>query len=301
MKSVSQIVVPQFFSEARKLRGEFEKRFSNPLGGGGERFVWDYWHIPEQYTLLRTPAYLFFQKQLYRRFHERLVNWGRETLGCHDVTPTWMSCYVEGCRQNLHADVPHGPWAFVYSLTPWEARAFTGGETFLLTDEVLNRWSPESAGRALESVQAHRLIAPRFNQLTVFDPRIPHGVREVRGVNDVRDGRLVIHGWFVNPRPFIRGALTPRELQSRIDGMSENFARAGLFGEGAHGVLSFRFAVSPSGHVGAPKVLSHTLRSFGRDELEVQKGIRQISKWIGEWDFPKKRSGSVVTLPLQFA
>jgi len=41
----------------------------------------------------------------------------------------------------------------------------------------------------------------------VFDPRIPHGVRTVTGTHDPREGRLVIHGWFVQPRPFIRGPL----------------------------------------------------------------------------------------------
>ena len=33
-----------------------------------------------------------------------------------------------------------------------------------------------------------------FNRLTVFDPRFPHGVREVRGTRDPRKGRLVLHG-----------------------------------------------------------------------------------------------------------
>lgn len=42
--------------------------------------------------------------------------------------------------QELHADNPHGPWAFVLSLTHWEGRPFTGGETVILQPNVLDYW-----------------------------------------------------------------------------------------------------------------------------------------------------------------
>src|SRR5262245_34836893 len=117
MPRSSFLTLPRFSPEAAALRSHFEKRFANPLQPSSDRFVWDYWHVPEQYQALRTPAYAYFPKELYRRFHERLVHWGRETLGCHDVSPPWLSLYLEGGFQNWHGDVPHGPWAFVYSLT----------------------------------------------------------------------------------------------------------------------------------------------------------------------------------------
>ena len=41
-------------------------------------------------------------------------------------------------------------------------------------------------------------------QLVVFDGRIPYGVREVRGSEDPRDSRLVMHGWFEPPA--VRGS-----------------------------------------------------------------------------------------------
>ena len=131
------ILTDRFFTRADRLRAVFDERFSNPRGLGSDRFVWDWWHVPGQYTALRTPAYHYFPKVLYERFHRQLVTWGRRNLGCHDVSPPWLSCYVEGCRQELHADVPHGPWAFVYSLTLWNQRQFTGGETLLLKPATL--------------------------------------------------------------------------------------------------------------------------------------------------------------------
>ena len=50
-------------------------------------------------------------------------------------------------------------------------------------------------------------VEPAFNRLVLFDPRLPHGVREVQGTRDPRKGRLVVTGWFTEPTPFFTGAL----------------------------------------------------------------------------------------------
>ena len=54
------------------------------------------------------------------------------------------------------------------------------------------------------SAQVH-LVEPRFNRLTVFDGRYPHGVRPVEGTRDPLKARLVLHGWFTDPTPFFEG------------------------------------------------------------------------------------------------
>jgi hypothetical protein len=36
--------------------------------------------------------------------------------------------------------IRHGPFAYVFSLTNWEARKFTGGETFIMNAPVLDYW-----------------------------------------------------------------------------------------------------------------------------------------------------------------
>ena len=48
--------------------------------------------------------------------------------------------------------------------------------------------------RGLELPQLMSLVEPHFNQLTVFDPRFPHGVRPVSGTKDPLRSRLVLHG-----------------------------------------------------------------------------------------------------------
>ena len=297
--SRSVIVVDRFAPEAPALRATFDARFAEPRRAHGDRFVWDYWHVPGQYTALRTPAWTYFPKAVYERFHNRLVAWGRETLGCHDVSPPWLSNYVDGCRQELHGDLPHGPWAFVFSLTHWRGRAFRGGETLLVRDEVLEFWHDFTSVRAVEEAELIREIAPQFGRLTVFDPRIPHGVRTVTGTHDPREGRLVIHGWFVQPRPFVRGPLATAALAARTGDLIGELG--GWLGAlPVAGLVSFAFDVDRRGHVARVRTLSDTTRVPRSDERARKTVIRNIRDAIAAWQFGKQRGTSRVTLPLVF-
>lgn len=296
----SILTVDSFFKDAKSLRSHYEERFRDPRSANSDRFVWDYWHVPGQYTQLRTPAYHFFPKKTYDSFHQQLVWWGRRTLGCHDVSPPWMSCYLDGHGQQLHGDLPHGPWAFVFSLTPWNKRKFTGGQTMLLKEEILSYWKGFTSTRGLEEGDIIDEIEPRFNRLTVFDPRIPHGVRQVEGVKDLLEGRLVIHGWFVQPRPFIEGPITPKELQSVIDGMSEELGRLIDEGLDLHGLLSLKIDVAANGAITSVKPLASSLRHAGGDERFEKALVKHITGWLSQVRFAKKRKASTITLPLIF-
>jgi hypothetical protein len=269
--------VDGFSSQAAELRQDFDRRFADPHNTDAARFVWDFWHVPNEYTVLRTPAYHYFSQDLYKKFHIGLVEWGRKHLGCHDVSPPWLSCYIEGCRQEKHVDVPHGPLAFVFSLTDWSKRKFKGGETFL------------RAGRKPEI-----LIPPVFNRLTLFNPSIPHGVREVRGTLDPRFGRLVIHGWFVNPRPFWTGPLTAADIERGLSGgLTKVFSSTTL--ELGPGLLSLRLKIAQSGEVNEGSVLVNTLHHSSAKELkELFKRLKSSLK------FKKSRRPTSLTLPLIF-
>jgi len=297
--SRSVIIVNRFAPEATGLRAVFDSRFAEPRDTHSDRFVWDYWHVPGQYTALRTPAWTYFPRPLYAQFHNRLVAWGRTHLGCHDVSPPWLSLYVEGCRQELHGDVPHGPWAFVLSLTRWRGRSFRGGETLLVRDEVLEFWHDFASDRIVEEGELIRAVAPEFARLTVFDPRIPHGVRTVTGTHDPREGRLVIHGWFVQPRPFVRGALPVRSLAARIAELTDQLG-GWLGGLPVAGLVSLAFDVDRRGHVAAPRVLSDTTRVPRADEPARRALVRRIRDAIAAWQFGRQRATSRVTLPLVF-
>jgi len=297
--SRSVIVVDRFAPEASALRAVFDDRFAEPRSTRADRFVWDYWHVPGQYTALRTPAWTYFPRQLYTAFHRRLVAWGREALGCHDVSPPWLSLYVDGCRQELHGDLPHGPWAFVFSLTQWRGRAFRGGETLLVRDEVLDFWHDFASVRAVEERELIREVEPRFGRLAVFDPRIPHGVRAVTGTHDPREGRLVIHGWFVQPRPFVRGPLAARALTARIGELTDQLG--GWLGDlPIAGLASFAFDVDRRGHARGVRLLSDTTRVPRADEPARRRLVARIRGALGAWRFGAQRGASRVTLPLVF-
>jgi hypothetical protein len=296
----SVLTVDRFFEGAPALRAHFDARFENPRDTPPGRFVWDFWHVPGQYTALRTPAYHYFPRAAYEAFHQHLVWWGRRTLGCHDVSPPWLSCYIDGCEQNLHGDVPHGQWAFVYSLTPWRTRRFTGGQTLLLRDEVLDWWSGFTSAGGVEEPDVLREVAPLFNRLTVFDPRIPHGVRRVEGVRDPREGRLVIHGWFVQPRPFVEGPLPTAALQARIGELTRALGPRLEEGLALAGLLSVGFTVSARGVPADVRVLSDTTRTPAHQERARRALAAFILRAIRGLRFPKCKGPSRVTLPLVF-
>lgn len=54
--TMKHLIVLDSFLEAdtaSQLRGIFDKKLSKPREGNAERFVWDWWHVPDQYTLVR--------------------------------------------------------------------------------------------------------------------------------------------------------------------------------------------------------------------------------------------------------
>jgi Rps23 Pro-64 3,4-dihydroxylase Tpa1-like proline 4-hydroxylase len=65
-------------------------------------------------------------------------------------------------------------------------------------------WRVGAPGAEPSVVQV-TLVAPKFNRLTVFDGRYPHGVRAVEGTRDPLRARVVLHGWFTEPAPFFDG------------------------------------------------------------------------------------------------
>lgn len=289
----------RFFSRAQSLRDTFEKKFSKKKGTESDRFVWDYWYVENQYQFLRTPAYHFFKGKDYVSFHSQLVQWGRENLGCHDVSPPWLSYYVEGMEQKPHSDVPHGPWAWVYSLTP-RTRHFTGGETFIFKPELLSYWRHFAEEKDREQSAYMDFISPDFNRLTVFDPRFPHGVTTVQGVRDPLQARLVIHGWFVEPRPYVVGGLSTELVQpilaELIHSLSDFVGTSGDF----HGTMSIRLQVSPQGKVNQIKWLTNTVLSLSGQNKDTDQLIRWLTRGLKLLAFPKARKGSAITIPILF-
>ena len=292
------LVKPSFYKDYQKLRKEFEGYFKNPKSTHQKRFVWDFWYDEDQYHLIRTPAFYYFQKKVYQDFHSHLVQWGREYLGCHDISPPWLSYYVDGCYQNLHSDVPHGPWAFVYSLTP-NQKVFRGGETLILKPKTLDYWSDFNETKQYEYDSFVDRIPSSMNQLILFDPRYPHGVSEVKGTRDPLKSRLVIHGWFVNPRPYVVGGLATAQVQKALKPAFDALTKVLSQIELLNGTVSIRLRTNAQGVVTQYNLLTNTLISQNKTNTDeyLLKELRSILKTTL---FPKSKSASAITIPLLF-
>ncbi len=280
------------------MRGFFEQQFQDPKQTESKRFVWDYWHVPDQYTLIRTPAYHYFPDSMYMKFHKHLVHWGRKNLGCWDVSPPWISYYVDGCKQEFHSDVPHGPWAYVFSLTPWKNRKFTGGETLILKPEVLSYWSNFGSSQDRELKSFVDKVPSLMNRLTVFDPRYPHGVTEVRGVRDPLEARVVIHGWFMEPKTYIEGPLKAAACEKILNEKFDDLQDLIFKQEPVQGTVSLMMDIGTDGNVKKIKFGTNTLLTL---QGQVPKVLnKQILAHYQKMQFPVAKAESSVTLPLIF-
>lgn len=305
------IVTDTFLAKdlADDLRGVFDERFKDPRSISPERFMWDYWHVPKQYTLVRTQAQVYFPKPNYERLVDALIEWGEEKLGCGAISPIWCSYYIDGCQQELHTDSYHGPFAFVLSLTHWEDRTFRGGETMILNSTLLDYWSSFDSSKGLEQSDLVDLVDPAFNRLTIFDPRRPHGVKRVSGTHDPREARLVLHGWFAPPQPTFNGGLSEEEggpvLQEVIETISEI---ASELPEVA-GLLTLRFTVDGKRgtlNQGDIEWVADTLVPISRTELpvdQIRAGIQAVVlSEVSRAEFPSASDGADtrITLPIVF-
>jgi hypothetical protein len=72
--------------------------------------------------------------QLKDNFQARLSKWSGETLGLGGVSPSYLSLYVDGCRQGQHNDSTNGRFGFVYFLTK-HLRKTSGGETLIWRED----------------------------------------------------------------------------------------------------------------------------------------------------------------------
>jgi hypothetical protein len=161
--------------------------------------------------------------------------------------------------------------------------------------------------RGIEFEDLFASIPPEFNQLTLFDPRLPHAVKEVRGTRDPLRGRLVVHGWFVEPRPFVRGALAAktalhRKTGDRLNEILEPLSRELGKYRALQGTVSVRLDISAAGRPGRQELLCHTLinSEHPRDTKLPLAAIQQIAETLDASEFPRASGKSSITIPFLF-
>lgn len=280
------------------LRKYFEEIYANPRYSDSRRFQWDIWNVEGQYRHLRTSAEQFFPKQLYQTLCYDLVRFGQSQFGCHTISKPWLSLYLDGNEQKLHSDSPHGPWAYVLSLSPNPLK-FQGGSTLILKPQITDYWNHYHRNKGLEQKDLFYSIKPKFNQLLFFDPRYPHGVDRVSQAMDPREGRLVIHGWFVQPEPYVKGGLErlSRLKLSKITNQNILLLTRALTTSSEQipqkGTLNINLRVTAKGNVSSAKITTNTLWPNTK-AARVILNAAKTSLW------PKCAAPSQIVLPLFF-
>ena len=283
-------------SDAAALRGHIESHFADPQNHSpAVHQVWNYWYVPELYTYLRTSPEKIIPRPLVDAFHARLRSWAAERLGLDMVSWPNLSLYVDGCVQHLHNDACNGRFGFVYSLT-LDSRRSRGGETIVLREGDLFRshLTRPAAAQALQE-----LIEPRFDRLTIFDDRMPHGVRLVEGGMDPREGRIVLHGHISETRAWVAGPLPVDAVWAGVRPAVDSLTASVPGGAaGIHGPLTLRLRIAADGSAAAPQVLvDRVVRASGGDARDLVDAL--VAK-IGTLRFPAQGAASEATLPIMF-
>lgn len=251
--------IPEFSSAAGSLRAIFEKRFAPPAGDRWAGPAWEYIDTP-LYRYFRTDLRTAFGGEAYATLVSDLHGWGRENLACTEATPVFLHCHLDGCWHGLHADIyDRYDWAFVFSLT--RSGGFSGGETQLLSAQTLDYWRAFAKSRTQHEPDLVDQVAPEFNQLLVFDPRIPHGVRPVTGTRSLLRGRVTIIGHFSNARLVV----TPNDVADRalaqLDDVHGALAQSFADVDDIVGALVLRAEFGTDGRVASVETLANSMHS----------------------------------------
>jgi hypothetical protein len=294
--SPAYFLIPDFFQEGDLLRAAFDDFFARPHEvKAPSHQVWDFWYVPDQYTYFRTEPANIFGASLANSFRDRLSSWALETLGLPRLSGITLSLYSNGCGQGLHNDAENGQLACVYSLTRWDHRRFSGGETLILKPE--NYWQTERSERAGAGTDFLDMIPARFNQLLIFDDRLVHGVERVQGTMSPVEGRIVLHG-HLRYKLHVAGDLTLSEVSGVLRTLAaETTPRLTERMRTLRGFATARLTVAADGSVSGVSVLLNRLtdlidRERAHETLQVILGSFEILR------FPSKSVPSQITVPI---
>ncbi|WP_147262783.1 hypothetical protein [Roseiarcus fermentans] len=185
-------LVPDFWPRADQARAKFEDFMGNPKSHtfSGPHQCWDFWYMPNVYCYLRTDPAKVLGRELVDDFLQRLRDFCATELQDMTALHPWMSLHLNGMRHEVHNDSCNGTYAYVFSLTR-DVDRFTGGETCVARSGVFEELEP----RRNNAWHGFFEVFPaRFNQLVLFDDRLPHMVPVVQGTMNPLAGRLCLTG-----------------------------------------------------------------------------------------------------------
>lgn len=288
-----QHVVREFFDDAEAMREALDVRFRDAYTDG---ISWHYFCDPGKYTYLRTAPQRVFPKVVFESFMQRLRLWCLENLGLIPLGAPALHLMVNGCRLGLHSDFHNGTWGYVYSLTRWDKRRFSGGETLLLRDGVPSYKKHHVHGEVLyEAFPAH------FNQLLVFDDRIVHSTPTVEGSMDPLDGRIAMVGHIRATSPLVTGSIQCAEARRVfLEALPHLRDRIGSYKD-VQGTITHRLEIGTAGMVESITTLTENIVTpfTGYGQSDAVASVKSlIQKTIAGLRFPAAAGKSAVVLPV---
>lgn len=264
-----------FYDGATALRSAYEKSVSDRSSPfDPARFVWEYWHVPGQFSQHRVPARQFFDRTLIEDFERRLLSWTGRELGLSALgSSPWLSFLVDGDFQAIHRDTPNGQFAFSFGLSKPARPRFRGGETMLARPELLDYWRHPSFRANEAHTPLFDVVPPRFNRLVMFDSRIPHAVQPVEGPRVPIEGRVAIQGWVRAAGCVIEGSASRESIEPTIDEGLAKIGRAAV-----DGLVVIELQARARTKARDPIVKLSTLVSTGRDDRS-DRVVDELTAW----------------------
>lgn len=293
-------VIPDFTPLAQPMREQVERHFRTPEKHGPEHQVWNYWYVPDSYTYLRTTPDKVIERRLVEPFVAQITQLAVTQLGMDHVTWPFLSLYVDGCGQALHNDSRNGSIGYVFSLTKWDERKFFGGETMLFHEQ--DYWGTGRFTSTGATSSFYDLVPARFNQLLLFDDRVPHSVPTVRGVVDPCDGRIVMHGHITARRVIAHGPLQrPEHADSagahKLAEVHQQITQG--FRGRVHGVATFEMKVGADGAVHGVRTLVDRILSLPGSS-DASALVAHIDEQLSTLRFNPAEGESTLAVPFVF-
>lgn len=286
-----QHVVRNFFQQAEDMRASLDEKLRKPYVKG---IKWEYFCDPQLYTYLRTDPRDALPTALFSLFLVDLRSWCLANLGLVPKGRPMLHLMVNGCRLGMHSDFHNGTLGYVFSLTRWKDRRFSGGETLLLRDGV-----PSYKRHHVHGDVLYELVPAEFNQLLVFDDRLVHATPMIEGNMDPVDGRIALVGHIVAASPIVTGPLDPSGARNVIvRGFQVLKERLKIYRD-VQGTVTYRISVSTRGRVEGAAILADTIVTpiAGYDKAESVESVKAIiHKTIVELRFPEADGDSEVVL-----
>jgi Family of unknown function (DUF6065) len=179
-------IVNEFFAQAPEMRGALDSKFH----AADFAQIWNFRTSRAGFFFLDSEPFRLLPSDLVQAFVDRMRAWATDTLGTSSVTPPVLTALIDGCERWPAVEPNAGKYGYVFSLTNWSKKRFSGGEVI-----VAQSSSSDTKNRFFAGAQMERLFGLELNQLLVFDAHVNRGTRLLRGARTPFEGSVSLEGY----------------------------------------------------------------------------------------------------------